>query len=73
MMLEEFRAKFKKARRDMGVSQFQVAVRSGHGQGHVSSFETGRKDCLLASILKMLDAFNMELTITPKKKEKPDV
>ena len=53
------------ARRRAGLTQSQLARRSGTSQATLSAYETGRKDPSVATLSRILGAAGARLTVEP--------
>ena len=59
--------KIKKTRKNMGLSQRALSLKSGVPQGHISKIENGRVDLRLSSLVAIMRALDLELALVPRK------
>ena len=56
-----------KRRKDLGMTQAELALVSGTGVRFISDLENGKASCELGKALDVLANLGVELTFTPKK------
>ncbi|MGI5898158.1 MAG: helix-turn-helix domain-containing protein [Candidatus Dojkabacteria bacterium] len=55
--------RLKEARKKMGISQYELATRSGIPRSAISEIESGKRNVSIAKLTKLADALNTDLEI----------
>ena len=55
--------KLREARESMGISQYELSVKSGIPRSAISEIESGRRNVSVAKLNKLADALNTDLKI----------
>jgi len=66
-------AELRAARLRSGMSQRELATRSGTSQATVSAYESGRKQPTVATLARMLDAAGARLTVVPPRRTRAEL
>ena len=61
----EFGAAIRKARNDQGLTQAELAAKSGVSRPWLSELETGKRTAEFGRVLWVLDALDLAVTLTP--------
>ncbi|SCM79568.1 Uncharacterized HTH-type transcriptional regulator y4dL (fragment) [uncultured Pleomorphomonas sp.] len=64
---EHIASRLKEARQDKGLSQRELAARSGVPQSHISKIEANAVDLRLSSLAALAHALDLELLLIPRK------
>jgi len=64
---EQISLALKEARERKGLSQRELAAKSGVPQGHISRIENGAVDLRVSSLIALARVLDMELTLVPRK------
>jgi transcriptional regulator with XRE-family HTH domain len=64
---EQISLVLKEARENKGLSQRELAAKSGVPQGHISKIENGAVDLRVSSLIALARVLDMELTLVPRK------
>jgi HTH-type transcriptional regulator/antitoxin HipB len=65
-LLQTFTARFKQARRSLGLGQAELGARVGLPQSHISKIEQGTVDIQLSTFIQLAHALELELVLIPK-------
>jgi len=60
------------ARKDLGLTQKQMAAKTGINKATLSQIENGKFSGSLDILERYLDALDLQLTVEPKKRQLPD-
>lgn len=62
----------KLARKRLGLGQVDLAGRTGLRQGTISQIETGSPSTRIDTLMRVMAALDLEITVSPRSKSKPD-
>lgn len=57
----------RKSRKNMGLSQRELSIKTGVPQGHISKIENGSVDLRISSLVALTRILDLELALIPRK------